>query len=503
MGKKFSLSFFFLFIILSIARGGTINCKGPVINTFSDSVSVNESELPVLTLYTNHQSIKKSKSIPALLQVSSKTIPYGNVDSNLNPLQLNVAVHIRGSSSSRFPKKSFSLKLLSTDGKNDTVVSLLGLPSGSEWVLNAPYDDRSLMRNALAYNLAANMGLLSIKTVFIELILNGNYVGVYVLEQKIKCDSNSVNIPKLTLTDTIGNELTGGYILKIDRPSYGYQLWQLKTVLRVMAKKTAAIFKKNHQAGNHLKNRKNPYYQKYYLISSYPPIGASWQRTEFRYYSPSVSEISPQQIQYIKTYINQAEASLQSPNFSDPDSGYRKYFDIESFINYFIITELTKNADGYRLSTYFYKNRDSNGGKLSMGPVWDFNESMGNANICDAQNTNGWAYNFNNYCSSQPWLVPFWWQRLMQDSLFVKQLNCRWHFLRQNVLKTSTVLNNIDSMAALLSQPQKRNFNRWHILNKQTHYSPFIPYSYTNEINNLKYWLTQRLNWLDKNMPGN
>ena len=129
----------------------------------------------------------------------------------------NILIEKRGSSSRRFSKKSYNIRTTDNDGK-ELSVQLLGLPQESDWILYAPYDDKSLMRDVLAYKIARDMGRYASRTVYAELILNGNYMGIYILEEKIKCDAHRVNIEKMNPSDTSGDALTGGYILKIDRP---------------------------------------------------------------------------------------------------------------------------------------------------------------------------------------------------------------------------------------------------------------------------------------------
>ena len=103
----------------------------------------------------------------------------------------------------------------------------------------------------------------------------------------------------------------------------------------------------------------------------------------------------------------------------DPDTGYQSLIDIDSFIDFFIINEITKNIDGYRLSTYINVDIDQ---KIKMGPIWDFNLAFGNADYCDGANTQGWLYNFNSICPGDIWQVPFWWGRLMESVFSSKDL---------------------------------------------------------------------------------
>ncbi len=420
------------------------------------------SDLPIISINTNGQQIVDDPRIVAEMGIIYNGPGIrNNITDSFNNYNGLINIEIRGSSSQSFPKKSFSLETQDT-ADNAIDVSLLGQPSENDWVLYAPYDDKTLMRDQLMYRIGRDMGRYASRTVYAELLINGEYEGIYVLEEKIKRDANRVHIAKLTPADTVGDDLTGGYILKIDKGTAGGLYWS----------------------------------------SSYPPYPGAWQTIDFRYHDPDGVDLMPQQIAYIQNYMYEAETSLADSNFTDPDSGYRKYIDPASFIDFFIANEVSRNVDGYRLSTYFYKDKDSNGGKLKMGPLWDFNIALGNANYCQGGYSTGWAWQFNTFCSGDSWQVPFWWDRLLQDSLFANDLQCRWQYLRQNVLSTSYIFNFIDSVALLVNESQQRNFQRWPILGVYIWPNNIVFNTYAEEVNYLKTWLTDRLNWMDANIPG-
>ena len=166
------------------------------------------------------------------------------------------------------------------------------------------------------------------------------------------------------------------------------------------------------------------------------------------------------------------------------------------------MNEISKNVDGYRLSTFLHKERESLGGKLRMGPVWDYDIAFRNADYCSGDVVTGWAYQFP--CQYDYWQVPFWWQRLMQDTIFKNNLKCRWEDLRTTTLSNAWLNNYVDSIALVLNESQERNFVRWPILGVYVWPNPQpIPTTYAGEIQALKSYLQTRLNWLDQNMPGN
>ncbi|MDZ7646660.1 MAG: CotH kinase family protein [Cytophagales bacterium] len=197
-------------------------------------------------------------------------------------------------------------------------------------------------------------------------------------------------------------------------------------------------------------------------------------------------------------------------DFADPVQGYSQYIDVNSFIDFFIANEVSKNVDGYRLSTYLHKQRDSDGGKLRMGPIWDFNLGFGNANYCTQGNPEGWVTSFNSICPQDFWLIPFWWNRLNQDGHYRSELAARWVSIRLNEFATSKIITYIDSVYNVLNtvlpgetkSAQQRNFETWPVLGQYVWPNYYVGSSFNDEVNWLKNWVTNRMNWLDLNMPS-
>lgn len=362
-----------------------------------------------------------------------------------------------------FPKKQYGVELLDAQGI-EAEASLLGMPAEEDWILFAPYNDKSLMRDELAYYLARAMGNYAPRAKFCEVVLNGKYMGIYVLMERIKRDKNRVDINKLDIDENSGNNLTGGYIVKIDKSS-----------------------------GNSGEG----------WYSSFQPTPRNGnQRIMFQYEVPKFDEVTSQQKQYIQNYVQQFENALAGPDFADPDKGYAKYIDVDSFVDYFLMNELTKNTDGYRLSTFFYKQRDSDGGKLVMGPLWDFNLAFGNADYCTKGNPEGMVLEFNELCRQDFWLIPFWWNKLLQDGSYRSKVASRWAELRTTIFSESNILAHIDSVAVVLNaESQSRNFQAWPVLGTYVWPNYFVGTSYAAEVNWLRDWVRQRLSWLDKALP--
>ena len=361
-------------------------------------------------------------------------------------------IKIRGSSSASFPKKQYSFEIRDAMGE-DFDVSIFGLPEESDWVLYAPYSDKSLMRNYLAYNWSDAMGHYAPGTVFCEVFLNtddgvveaSDYVGVYVLIEKIKIGENRVDIEEINGGSLLDPTTTGGVILKVDRQDS----------------------------------------DEYGFVSSY---GQS-----FVVHKPDLDELSAAEKLYIRNYINDFEAVLYGDDFADPEIGYAAYIDVESFIDEHILVELMKNIDGFRLSNYFYFDDDT---KLTSGPVWDYNLSLGNANYYGGEDPTGWYYQvlagtgdtFNDY--------PFY-DRLFEDPNFQQQYIDRWAELRSTIFDTETLLNQINETATYLNDAEIRDQAVWQTLGTYVWPNYYIGQTYADEINYMSNFLTQRLAWID------
>jgi len=422
-----------------------------------------ESHLPIVSIQTHSQEIPDEPKIYASMEIID------NDSSSLNKLLItghqyayHIGIEIRGESSQWFyPKKSYGIETRDSLGDNLNI-SLFGLPKENDWILYGPYGDKTLIRNKLSYDLAGQLMEWAPTLLFCELVIDNEYQGVYLFGEKIKRDKNRVAIAKCVEKDTVGNDLTGGYIIRIDKgPQEAYYGWY-----------------SDHR--------------------TQPQNGHVF----FQYYYPKKEKILDRQKEYIQNYIQGFEDCLASELFDHPNLGYSSYIDVQSFVDYFIINELTKNIDGYRLSTYLYKDKDRNGGKLKIGPVWDYNLSFGNANYCDGQDHTGWGYQFNRICPSDMWAIPFWWDRLLEDPHFKNQIKTRWYELRSGPLHQDSILNRIEQYQTVLGDAINRNFNEWPILGEWVWPNHYVGRSYYDEITELKRWISSRLVWLDTYMPG-
>ena len=414
------------------------------------------SNLPIVVINTNGQAIVDDPRISCDMGIIDNG--FGSINSitdSFNDYDGKISIEYRGSSSQFFPKKQFALETQDSVGNNNNV-SLLGMPVENDWILYAPYSDKSLMRNFLTYNLGSKMGHYSPRTVYCELVVNGDHKGIYILMEKIKRDNNRVDIAKLDYDDNSGDSLTGGYIVKIDKHTgSGGADW----------------------------------------LSDFPTMSGGGS-LYFQYHYPEASVMSSQQLDYIKSYVDSFEYALSGSNFTDNSNGYAKYIDVNSFIDLYIINELSKNIDGYRFSTYMYKDRTSNGGKLTMGPFWDYNLAFGNANYCDGGSTSAWS---TQSCIGA---LPFWFDRLLDDTTYQNKLKCRWTYLRNRSLNQDSLFNFIDSIALYLDDAQQRNFQQWDILGTYVWPNYYVGNTYQDELNFFKTWIGDRLVWIDDNLGG-
>lgn len=425
-------------------------------STFFESVPVwfyepfASSDLPLLFITTNGQEIVNEPRIEAHLGIiDNGPGNRNNFGDPFNDYDGKIAIEIRGASSQSFPKKNYGFETWDEAGE-DQNVSLLGMPSENDWILHGPYSDKSLMRNALTYHFGNQMGNYAPRTRYCELLINNQYRGVYMLTERIKRDQNRVDIANLKPEDIEGDELTGGYILQIDRDD---------------------------------PNIDNGWY------ASISPF------VFYAYDDPDWDELMPEQKNYIKGFIQDFEQAMNGANFYNL---YNLYIDVPSFIDYVIATEVAKHIDAYKLSFFMYKKKDSNGGKLHLGPLWDINLGYGNFDFGCDEGPEDWSWTWVGNCAAQP----FWLSKLMSLTSIRNEVNCRWQDLRTTALHIDTLLNYIDNKALELDEAQERNFDRWQTLGNYVWPNAFVGNTYEEEVNYTKDWLEQRLNWMDENMVG-
>ena len=424
------------------------------------------SNLPLIVINTSPgQTILDEPKIPADMKIIYKGGEILNYPADSGNIYSGKAgIEIRGHYSAWLPQKPYGIETCDQSGAGLNI-SLLGMPSENDWVLLANYNDKSFLRNFLAFDIWRKMGYYAPKTRYCEVILNNDYQGIYLFGEKIKRDRNRVDIAELDPLDDSGDNLTGGYIIKNDYYTAS-DSW----------------------------------------ISNFSPLNKPGAPVYFVYYDPKPGEITLAQKSYIRGYIYTLEKVLYGDNFKDNATGYRAYLDIKSFTDYFIIGEVTRNIDTYKKSRFYFKDRNSKNSLLNSGPVWDFDWAWKNiAEDCiqfDQTDGSGWTYKVNE-CNPYP-VAPSWEVRMLQDPLFANLIHKRYFDLRKTILSESRINNTIDSVANLLKDAQVRHFNKWQILgiNVGTPEVDAQPVTFDGEILKLKTWISTRLAWLDSNMVG-
>jgi subtilisin-like proprotein convertase family protein len=427
--------------------------------------SFTSSDLPLVVINTLGQQIQDDPKIMASMGIIENGPGVRNFATDPpNGYNGRIGIELRGSSSQMFPKKPYGFELWDLNA-NSIDAPLLGMPTESDWILNPSYNDKTLLRNPLAFRLGEAMGMYGPRGEHVEVILNGEYVGVYYLCEKIKRDAGRVDIAKLEYADTLGDDLTGGYILKVDKRTGSSDI----------------------------------YWNSLYS----PPFAPPGNFPEIVLHYPNEDDIHPKQLDYIHAFVDSFERALHGPGFADPANGFRRFADARSMADYLLLTEFTRAVDGYRISSFFYKDKNSNGGKLKMGPPWDYDIAFGNGDYCDGWQPAGWAYDFNQVCGQGGgFLVPFWWNRVLQDTAFVQELRCRWEDHKVAALDTNRIFAWIDSAATHLDESQQRNFTIYPILGTYVWPNYYIAADFAGEIANLKWFIGARYRWMDANLLG-
>lgn len=353
-------------------------------------------------------------------------------------LLLNDTTEIKGHGHTTWtmmPKKPYRLKLT-----NSSVV--LGMPANKHWVLLANYSDKTLMRNVVAFQLSEWMGMdWTPRSKFVDVELNGVYQGVYQLTEHVRIGTDRVNIPTLKVGDTAPDKITGGYLLEVDNTRDEALCIDAATPGMTFCVKDPETL-----------------------------LDPGWEA----------------QRAYIQDYLAQAEAALFSPDFTDPVLGYGAFIDIDSAVNWYLVNEIAKNLDAdMQRSTYFAKKRN---GKLTFGPVWDYDLAFGNTVFGGCDLTDGW------YVRETPWF-----KRMFEDPAFEAKVQAKWSQLK-SAGRIDELLGKIDQQSLYLSKVQVKNFQTWDILSIWVWDNRVVTGSYSGEVAALRDWLRDRLIWIDQQL---
>lgn len=364
-----------------------------------------------------------------------------------NPIYLNydgrIGIERRGSSSqNNFQKKPYGLETLMDDNVTNNNVSILGLPKENDWVLNSLAYDQTGVRDFLSYELSEQLGQYASRRVYCEVVVNGDYKGLYVFMEKIKVDDNRINIEKIDNTCNSYPEVTGGYITKTDKTTGGDPVaWTMQS------------------------------------------YGSSWYASsnDFIHHYPKPSDITTAQNNYIKNVFMTLASKSSSHNISVSD-GIPSVIDIPSFIDFMLVAEFASNVDVYTFSTFFHKDRK---GKLRAGPVWDYNLAYGFDAFGSRSRYDVWQFNNNDNTG------PKFWKDLFDTPMFRCYLAKRWFEVSAEGMpfNYNVLCSRIDELDAMITEAVGRDNQRW---NKMTQHAA--------KVTEMKNWIQQRINWMNNNI---
>ena len=406
-----------------------------------DSIWYQVTSLPTVSIHTyaGYDPKDKVTELP-----SNITITY---DGGTRIQEYPITARGRGNASWSFPKKPWRIKF--ADGKSHHMLKDSPMESPSKakkWTLINNYGDKTLMRNCLAFEVSKRLGLPYTPWCQpVDVIMNGEYKGCYQLCDQISVDKNRVPITEMETWDNDEPELTGGYLVEVDAYASQESSWFSSS-------------------------RGNPVTIKH----------------------PGDEDITTQQHNYIRNYFNLMESAVFASNYTDPENGYRKYLDIESFLKHFLVGEFSGNMDTY-WSVYMYKDREEN--QFHVSPCWDFDLAFDN----DQRNypVNGrsnWAYNGGSAAGNMKSFV----SRLLSDNGADQMLNQLWRDNRkEGSFDEKTLVAYVDSMAQEMEASANLNFIRWPILNSRVHQNVSALGSFDAEVDVLRNYIPARLAWID------
>ncbi len=389
---------------------------GTPANAFSEAASTwyVEPELPIVRIDTDNAApiLDKENYVRATMTLDPNGSGFAAYTGTLG-------IKGRGNSTWGFPKKPYRLKL-------DSKSPMMGIASSKDWVLLANWFDKSQIRTSAAEAISKSTDLAWTPTYrHVEVILNGQYVGVYQFTEAVKPASARIDIEELEETDNAEPEITGGYLLEID-----------------------ARLEENDEPG--IRTPRNVPV----VIKEPEPA-------------------TPQQSAYILGHVQDFEDALFAPNFADPVNGYRRYLDVDSFVDHYLVQEITRNGDGFWSSTYFYKERGDD--HFYFGPIWDFDRSIGSPVTVKPQPADGWYSR-----TTAPWV-----RRLFQDPAFAAQVDARF---RELLPTFSALPEQLEAVGESLGPAIDNDEARW---------------AYTvgaaDEPEYIEDWLETRLAWMDAN----
>lgn len=437
------------------------------------SVVLDSTNLPIVWIDVDGQTIDRYERISARMKIihnGKGKINYG--DTVAHPGQHidyegYIALRYRGNTSFNLSdKKPYSFRTLERpleQGEKKKKVSILGMGKDNNWALLAPYSDRSMIRDLLAFEFARPWMEYTPQGKLCELFLDGTYYGVFILTELVTQGTHRLDLPD---PGEEGDELTGGYILEVGDND----------------------------------NDTTHFVSKYHPVSGDGFVTYSDCSIFFIAKFPDSEDVTDEQHQYIQSAIDRMEDVFASKNYTNPDTGYCKYIDVQSFMDYQLVNELGHNVDAYRLGAKLYKRRNSEDQRFKMA-VWDMNLAFGNCKHNQGSSTSGWVSRYNSmlYSNGDPHMVPFWWYKLISDNNYVRKRFARWAEWRNSNLREARWKATVDSLANEVTccGAEARNSQAWPRWGIKVWPNVYISTSYADEISYLKRWITNRITWLD------
>ena len=413
----------------------------------SAAQSFTNSNLPIVIINTDYgREIVDDPRVMATMKIIYRGPGERNYLSDQgNPAYLDydgrIDIEIRGSSSQAFSKKQYGFSTRLSDDISSNNVSLLGMPEEHDWILNGMVFDTTMIRDYLCYNLSRQMGNYASRTAHCEVVINNEYRGIYLLQEKVKADKDRVDVMKIGAADNTLSYVTGGYITKADKVSYNEPIaWTMYT----------------------------------------------WYGAAVNYLNvlPKPEEVTPSQLAYIKGQFEALETAART-NDASLDQGFPSIIDVPSFVDFILLNELASNPDAYQYSTYFHKDRR---GKLRAGPIWDSDLTFGNDLFFwgfDRSLTSGWHFEENQNDGST------FWKDLFYNSEFRCYLARRWNELVQDgaPLNMASLEELIDTTVAKIGEAVARDYIRWGIAE-----------NHLQHVNNIKSFLLERSAWMTQDL---
>ena len=365
-------------------------------------------------------------------------------------VKTQIRIRIRGNTSRKFDKKSWSVKTIHSNGENKNI-SIMGMEADHDWALHGPFLDKTLIRNYMGMNISGELMDYAPDVRFCEVVLNGSYEGVYVMMETVSRGQGRIEIEKPNRMRNVS-----GYIVELDN-----MLLIPDTGMDNFSKYTQKL-------------RKNAFMNMCY---------------------PGGEALTPEIKEYIEKDVSRFEKALYSFDYDTSAYGYWNYIDVDEFVDYFILMEVFLQYDTGNLSTYFYK--DINGKYRPC--VWDFNNDLENRNIIAEDD-----FYIRKFVTVQ---APWFWM-LVKDEKFTESVISRYRTLREGILSDKYLTGYIDETSAFLGEAVERNFSVWgysfdpSLLDEETRLYPDErnPRSYGEALEQMKGELLRRLAWLDENI---